>query len=51
MRMLIGFCLPGAIGWQGAFADSMIEWYCLEGEPTLGDDAFPSDAVKSCGPL
>ena len=48
VRMLTGFCLPGAIGWQQAFDNTGITQYCLEGQPTVGDDAFPSGAVKSC---
>ena len=48
VRMLIGLCLPGAIGWQVAFAESGITEYCLEGQPIMPTNAFPSDAVDTC---
>ena len=56
VRMLTGLWLPGATGWQGAFVPKpgpfspRIEQYCIQGQsdPTVGRDAFPPRAVKSC---
>ena len=48
VRMLTGLWLLGAIGWQGAFVSTGITQYCIEGELTVGNSAFPNDAVNTC---